>query len=101
MSVLIKGMEMPEEGEYHMTLYVCSDGSAYIDVASFPVDGDRFEAVPVPSHGRLGDLDRLAKEVEDMIKEFPLDSIGAERYRLFAELIKTAPTVIPASEEAE
>lgn len=30
MSVLIKGMEMPPEGEYRMTLYVCSDGSAYI-----------------------------------------------------------------------
>lgn len=49
-------------------------------------------------HGRLGDLDRLAKEVKDMAKEFPPDSIGAERYRLFAEFVKTAPTIIPAEE---
>jgi hypothetical protein len=55
MSILIKDMEMPSEGEYHMTLYVCSDGSAYIDVASFPVDEDRFKAVSVPAHGRLID----------------------------------------------
>ena len=57
MGVYIKGMEMPTEGEYNMTLYVCSDGSAYMDVASFPVDKDRFEAVPVPPHGRPTDAD--------------------------------------------
>jgi len=57
--------------------------------------------VPVPKHGRLGDLDRLAKEVKDMAKEFPPDSIGAERYRLFAEFIKTAPTIIPADPAEE
>lgn len=55
-------------------------------------------AVLVPPHGRLGDLDRLVKEVKDMAKEFPLDSISAERYRLFTEFIKTAPTIIPAEE---
>lgn len=53
MSILIRGMEMPKDGEYRMTLYVFSDGSAGIDVASFPEDSDRFEAVPVPPHGRL------------------------------------------------
>lgn len=47
MSVLIKGMKMPKEGEYRMTLYVCDDGYAYMDVDSFPVDEDRFDAVPV------------------------------------------------------
>ena len=55
-------------------------------------------AVPVPPHGGLGDLDILIKKVTDMAKEFPPDSIGAERYRLFAEFIKTAPTIIPAEE---
>lgn len=48
MSVLIDGMTIPKEGEYHMTLYVCSDGSAYVDVASFPVDEDRFKVFPAP-----------------------------------------------------
>ena len=54
--------------------------------------------IPVQKHGRLGDLDKLVKEVKNMAKEFPPDSVGAERYRLFAEFIKTAPTVIPAEE---
>lgn len=55
--------------------------------------------VPVTkTHGRLGDLNRLAKEIKDMAKEFPPNSIGAERYRLFAEFIKTAPTIIQAEE---
>ena len=47
MSVLIKGLKMPKEGEYRMTLYVCDGGYAYMDVDSFPVDEDRFDAVPV------------------------------------------------------
>ena len=93
MSVLIKGMEMPEEGEYHMTLYVCSDGSAYIDVASFPVDGDRFVAVPVPSHGRLIDeKDIVPKDgyiIADGMACIPVKDID------------NAPTVIPASKEGE
>lgn len=46
MSILIKGMEMPPKGDYYITLYVCSDGSAYVDVSSFPDGKDTFEAVP-------------------------------------------------------
>lgn len=46
MSILIKGMEMPPKGDYYITLYVCSDGSAYVDVSSFPAGKDTFEAVP-------------------------------------------------------
>lgn len=64
MSVLIKGMEMPTKGEYHMTLYVCGDGAAYVDVAELPADEDRFEAAPVPPHGRLGDLDKLVEKID-------------------------------------
>ena len=90
MAVLIEGMEMPEEGEYHMTLYVCSDGSAYIDVASFPVDGDRFEAVPVPPHGRLIDADVLQKSVPNF---------GFGYRRIMQGVIGVAPTIIPAEED--
>ena len=50
--ILIHGMEMPAKGEYHITLYVCDDGYAYMDVDSFPVDRDRFEVVQVPEHGQ-------------------------------------------------
>lgn len=46
MSILIRGMDMPPKGDYYITLYVCSDGSAYVDVSSFPAGKDTFEAVP-------------------------------------------------------
>lgn len=84
--ILIRGMEMPKKGEYRMTLYVCDDGYAYIDVDLFPVDKDRFEAVPVPPHGRLIDADALVRD--NGIKEIP------EYY----EVVCDAPTIIPAEE---
>lgn len=73
MSILIKDMEMPNEGEYHMTFYVCSDGSAYIDVASFPADEDKFEAVPVPPHGRLIDADELLGHMKKIHDKWKLE----------------------------
>lgn len=110
MGVYIKGMEMPK------SCYACMffsqsnhwNRNDEADILSYckrtgektweNVNGylPNCPLVPVPPHGRIGDLDRLAKEVEDMGKEFPPDSIGAERYRLFAEFIKTAPTITPA-----
>ena len=116
MSILIKGMEMPSEGEYHMTLYVCSDGSAYIDVASFPVDEDRFKAVHVPPHGRLIDADTFAAEMkkrQDACAEWRDDiksggGYGTELYyradSFLGAMCETKltldkiPTIIPAEE---
>ena len=103
MSVLIRGMKMPEEGEYHMTLYVCSDGSAYIDVASFPVDKDRFEAVSIPPHGRLIDADALDTEILQAGFSYALTRRKL-RYTPgdVRQKIANAPTIIPAEEgEAE
>ena len=94
MGIYIKGMEMPKK--YPVTVTIFPDGISVVKTIS----GRKFTAtaVPVSQHGRLGDLDRLVKEVRDMAKEFPPNSISAERYRLFAEIIKTVPTIIPAEE---
>lgn len=92
-------MEMPKNGS-SIQIAIDDDGKVYPSVEKCILKMSSIaKAVPVPPHGRLGDLDRLAKEVKDMVNEFPQDSIGAERYRLFAEFIRTAPTIIPASEE--
>jgi hypothetical protein len=91
MSILIKGMEMPSEGEYHMTLYVCSDGSAYIDVASFPVDEDRFKAVSVPPHYDLIDHNALKIAVMDCDAETRIDFL-----KHAMDCINKAPVVIPS-----
>lgn len=108
MGVYIEGMEMPAKGEYRMTLYVCDDGYAYMDVDLFPVDKDRFEAVPVPPHGRLGDFDSFTLLVLNWIstqeKAYPHEDSNALAWRLGAKAmanqiyrdVKAYPTIIPA-----
>ena len=97
MSVLVKGMEMPKEGEYRMTLYVCSDGQAYIDVESLPVDEDRFEVIPVHTpHGRL--IDASA-----MYDRFVADTHGLDGIYDATDLpdmLADMPTIIPADNDA-
>lgn len=96
MSILIKNMEMPTEGEYNMTLYVCSDGSAYMDVASLPVDNDKFEVVPVPPHGDL--IER--KEAHDsLLSGMVMTGYQSRALDCINEIY--VPTIIPASEEGE
>lgn len=60
--------------------------------------------VPVPPHGRLGDLDRLEQMFVD-IDNAPYSGFdGTEPFYSAedaAQIIRLAPTVIPASEEAE
>lgn len=102
MSILIRGLEMPKEGEYNMTLYVCSDGSAYMDVASFPVDKDKFEAVPIPPHGRLGDLDKMIWRLTPNEEFYPTEADrfeydnGRLMVRDIRSFIRDQPTIIPA-----
>lgn len=101
MSIYIKDMEMPQEKKITLTIF--PDGRVYKNYGERLYgrgeDCIPWRAIPVQPYGRLGDLDILSKEIKDMVKEFPPDSIGAERYRLFAELIKTTPTIIPAEED--
>ena len=62
MSILIKGMEMPTEqyGKMVITLYPNGHVAEYIgDI------GRVWEAVPVPSHGRLIDADALLDAWDD------------------------------------
>lgn len=98
MGIYLPNMEMPKKGEYHMTLYVCDDGYAYMDVDLFPVDRDRFEAVPVPPHGKLGDLDALQKQI-DIARNYGM--IGKTAHYKLQKLIKEATTIIPADPAME
>lgn len=104
MSLLIKGMEMPKEGEYPAMLYVFSDGSGYIDFGTLPSEEDRFEIVPVPPHGRLGDLDAAVELAMQYCHDDDgtCSKAGADLRELLDE-IESLPTVIPAdpAEEGE
>ena len=60
--------------------------------------------VPVPPHGRLGDLDELAKRIErERFHHSHTDGLAARHhvaeYGHFLNAISEAPTVIPASKE--
>ena len=95
MSILIRGMEMPEKGEYRMTLYVCDDGYAYVDVDLFPVDKDRFEAVPVPHHGDL--IDRREAIIDANERAYDFWNCDAD-VDSTVSFLNEQPTIIPAEE---
>lgn len=104
MGVYLPNMEMPTEGEYNMTLYVCSDGSAYMDVASFPVDKDKFDVIPVPPHGRCIDADALYRKmfVGPDGQIYPNNDVDnwphTMAFREIKHHILFAPTIIDAEE---
>lgn len=107
MSVLIKGMEMPKNLGVSVTIY--PDGRV-IRYLGYGAKEQLGVAVPVPPHGRLGDLGELAKIVLNWIttqeKAYPNEDSNALSWRLGARAmghqiyrdIEAAPTIIPAEE---
>ena len=86
MSILIRGMKMPIEKSRIIQIH--PDGTVRrLDGSIF---NSRFEAVPVPSHGRLIDADAIA------LKDGPYE------YDEWCEWALTqyqdAPTILPAEE---
>lgn len=104
MGIYIKGLEMPTGNEC-LILTIYPDGQCFEHVynGSFGAREER-KAVPVPEHGRLGDLDRLEQMFVD-IDNAPYSGFdGTEPFYSAedaAQIIRLAPTVIPASEGAE
>lgn len=93
MSVYIKGMEMPTDGEL-LCINIYPDGKVIInlDLNCKQVA----TAAPVPPHGRLGDLDRLESELRNMAKY----QSGYRQQGIFGccETIRLATTIIPPEE---
>jgi len=90
MSVLIKGMKMPENGSC-IQIVIDDDGNVYSAVEKCIMKmGSIAKAVPVPPHGDLIDRDKLRE------KEFIHD--GDAYAVVMSRDIRNAPTIIPASE---
>lgn len=93
--ILIKGMEMPTDGHWgtvSIPFYIHGDGS--VSDSKGHIIGS---AVPIPPHGRLGDLDALV----DWLKLSYGTSIPIVRGLLFSSIIKEIqeyPSVIPTEE---
>ena len=103
MSVLIN-MEMPKDG--FITITVTSDARV---VGNSKKENGKFEylhnediakAVPVPPHGRLGDLDALEAYVMRLCTMAFREGNGPYHlaYGSLTELVSKAPTIIPAEE---
>lgn len=86
--VYIHGMEMPKDG--YRQVFITAEGKV-LYYPSSPKNGAlQFKAVPVPDHGKLGDLDKL-------VAAYDAEHVGPPgRAR---ELMMEAPTVIPADKE--
>ena len=105
MGVYLPNMEMPTRcGRCDMRIPVYDDGifdhyECCITAAIIDNLGEKMEdcpLIPVPDHGRLIDADAL-------IKNLSLDENDAENgasllMAIFIEVLKAAPTIIPAEE---
>ena len=110
--LLICGMEKPKTGRYFVAVDN-TDGKdkIVISVMSEFERGDKtrpllavHEAVPVPPHGRLGDLDKMKESIRKQTAFLRI--LGGEFAEIaetlekgFLQEIDNAPTVIPAEEE--
>lgn len=94
MSILIKGMEMPMDGEL-LCIDIHPDGKVCIDLDLLC---ERIAtAVPVPPHGRLIDADALFDFILNIYKTAQGDARKA--YRDVLDTIVAAGDVIEAEED--
>ena len=103
MSILIKGMEMPTSCEKCPCKTADAFGglgcqaTGYIPLRKVNQNRpDWCPLIPVPPHGRLGDLDALHKLFLEKGKEFK--GIEGAMLAAAAWCIVNAPTIIPAEE---
>ena len=94
--ILIRGMEMPEDCDM---IVIYSDGTVRKYLSYTKVIIDEAEAVSIPLHGRLID----ARYIRDAIIQKWMDKAGdSHMYKCGMEdayeVIRNAPTIIPASE---
>lgn len=92
MDILIRDLEMPTKG-YRLIL-IHADGTVQ------STDGET-TAVPIPPHGRLGDLNELARKIEhDRYNHTHTYGLAARHhvaeYGHFLKAISDAPIIIPA-----
>lgn len=95
MGLYIKGMEMPKDPFYpvHATIY--ADGTV---ITGHGIGESAKEAIPIPPHGRLGDLDALTIVMAEGLCPTEKNKGFEHPFDIF-RAIDAAPTVIPTEEE--
>lgn len=104
MSILIKGMEIPENGCDHCFLRLgnyCRQIPTDESMIPYAEKGARHPdcpLVPVPPHGRLIDADALIDEQAELAKYTTSDAMRRRIYSLIS-ILQVAPIIIPQEEE--
>lgn len=99
MAILIKGLDMPKDGEWY-NIVITSNGKGFVDVVSEDnalTKTESIQAVEIPTpHGRLIDGDELMELYAD---EDGIDlSIFDVRIAVVRQNIKDMETIIEAEE---
>lgn len=98
MAILVEGMEMPKHDDEYVIFTVYGDGGVVYGPLNRPHVRYKNRAVPVPEpHGDL--IDR--EELQHIIGQFNLNWEYGQGVSDCWDALLNAPTVIPASEEAE
>lgn len=96
--VYISGMEMPKYIEPGLVIEFADgiDGKRYARLHHYIHGGltEWLEAIPVPDHGRLGDLDKLEKDIDNYIG-------GEESRSRFHHWVQVQDVVIPMDKGEE
>lgn len=92
MSLILKGIDLPKEGEMHLIIskngIVCGAEYPCKIKHAYPLNLEA-QAIQIPKgHGRIGDLDELQKAIRT-------DIMGGLNYEWF---IEATPTILEAEE---
>ena len=99
MSILIKRMDMPKEGEMHR-INIYDNGNVYVTTINrlYETEMKDIEAIQIPTpHGRLIDaseLDKCWEEKEDISEDVDYKIL----YKCVLAISKYAPTILEAEE---
>lgn len=91
-------MEMPtkpEKGQSYMDFRIWDDGT--VEARIGPEETD-YKAIPVPSHGRLIDVDEYRDEFMDGVYAECYDDPDNIRANSIIDIFDSAPTIIPAED---
>ena len=109
MSIIIKGVKMPQGNAECVEIYLYGDGTVFarqkITVNGRKING--VEAVEIQPHGRLIDADALLDELQKLFDRREKDARLSGNRGVFIGwndaifAIKTAPTIIEAEEAKE
>jgi len=110
MSILIKGMDMPEKGTQRV-IYMAIDSTGLVELLDPDTNTliEEYYAVPVPPYGRLINADALRKRIaatyysQDEKNKAPVEDIpwmnGCNtKVNEVCRMIDDAPTIIPVEE---